>query len=253
MPELRREFVRVPAQDFKPSVVFTAPLSLPPEATDVTAPANREAMPLPPLHMVLQPHAQMPDLKVSDEPVLQAHGQVVEVSDDPVLAPQGKLVEEPASGPVTKATEPTAESASVDSDSSMHPWLLMQVIEDLQGDALTKLPVAAWEGIKYPLTGDAHFCGRRFKEDICLFEEDVSTSNFHGIFQRQENGSYTFMDRSSNGTAIDGIQVPKNKDTPLKNGNVLTLGGFTRITYFEPVHQPKDLTTEPDQMLTATA
>jgi hypothetical protein len=66
--------------------------------------------------------------------------------------------------------------------------------------------------------------------DIAL-DRDAAVSHRHGMISRTQDGMLFFRDlSSSNGTRLNGKDLAPLVDTPLKNGDELTLGHWTRIT-----------------------
>jgi FHA domain len=60
---------------------------------------------------------------------------------------------------------------------------------------------------------------------------DDAISHRHGLIIRQPNGELFLRDvGSSNGTQLNGIDVPHLVDKPLKEGDVITLGHWTKLT-----------------------
>lgn len=237
MPEIKREVAHIPAPKPLPLPESAMPTAVPPELLAVTA-------------------EQKKTIDFTIPPAVTAQHAPHEVPEVPEVP---KVAEVPQSSEVLEIPESTSaisESSATDSTElaespqSEYPCLLMQTTAEQRSDSLTSA-LADTRPVKFILNGEAHFCGRKFKNDICLFAADLATSGFHGMFQRRKDGSFMFRDCSSNGTRLNGREIPKNIDTPLKNGDVLTLGSWTQITYFENTSQPEDLTDEADQVAKA--
>lgn len=84
------------------------------------------------------------------------------------------------------------------------------------------------------LTQETMLIGRRSTSravfpEISL-DRDEAVSHRHAILTRQTDGSYTVRDLgSSNGTRLNGRDIPPLRDMPLKDGDDLTLGHWTRL------------------------
>ena len=72
--------------------------------------------------------------------------------------------------------------------------------------------------------------GRAIFPDISL-DVDSAVSHRHGIISKTPDGQLTYRDlSSSNGTRLNGKDITPLVDTPLRAGDQLTLGHWTRIT-----------------------
>lgn len=86
----------------------------------------------------------------------------------------------------------------------------------------------------FPLDFPDNLIGRR-SEKRGLFPEinvnDPCASHRHAKLQRQADGSFALLDvGSTNGTQLNGTEVQPNVLTPLKDGDQITLGCWSRIT-----------------------
>lgn len=125
-------------------------------------------------------------------------------------------------------------------------------------DGLTLAPIARWEARLtidpslnvdpdpalpcpigepervFPLDFPDNLIGRR-SEKRAIFPEisvnDPCSSHRHAKIQRLADGSFALLDvGSTNGTQLNGAEVQPNVLTPLKDGDQITLGCWTRIT-----------------------
>jgi hypothetical protein len=81
------------------------------------------------------------------------------------------------------------------------------------------------------LTSEAHAFGKVVKAFSLAF--DKAASSLHGFFQVREDGGYSLHDESTNGTKLNGQYVEKGALIPLKDCDVITLGAWTKMVYFE--------------------
>jgi FHA domain len=71
---------------------------------------------------------------------------------------------------------------------------------------------------------------RGINPDIAL-NFDSAVSHRHVIINRQPDGTFTLRDiESANGTILNGVELKPLVDTLLKDGDVFTLGHWTKIT-----------------------
>ena len=127
-----------------------------------------------------------------------------------------------------------------------------------QDSGLTQAPIARWEAVTvvdpslnvdpdpnlpcpvgepervFPLDFAENLIGRRSdKRDIHpeITVNDPCASHRHAKLQRQPDGSFTLLDvGSTNGTQLNGVDVQPGVRTPLRDGDQVTLGCWTRIT-----------------------
>jgi hypothetical protein len=84
------------------------------------------------------------------------------------------------------------------------------------------------------LMGDSYLIGRRSDKrgvfpEISL-DADDAVSHRHALLNRTPDGGLVVRDvGSSNGTQLNGADVAPLIDTPLKDGDVVTVGHWTRI------------------------
>jgi len=88
--------------------------------------------------------------------------------------------------------------------------------------------------IEVALSKESSLIGRRsvaraIEPDIPL-DQDAAVSHRHALLLLQPDQTLMLRDiGSSNGTALNGVDVQPMTDTPLKDGDQITLGHFTRI------------------------
>jgi hypothetical protein len=106
-------------------------------------------------------------------------------------------------------------------------------------------PPPAREPIVYPLTRGGHVLGRKAEQDL-LIDFDPYASKLHGAFKRLQNGGYAYVDQSSGdkGTRINGIYAIRFDSVPLENGDVLTLGAWTKLIYYSGLQASEAASTE---------
>lgn len=73
--------------------------------------------------------------------------------------------------------------------------------------------------------------GRAPNNDIVLRDRRVST--FHAYF-RPKDGGWWICDVSSNGTAVDGEEIPRNEEVPIESNAVVTLAKAVQVEFLEP-------------------
>ena len=100
-------------------------------------------------------------------------------------------------------------------------------------DPALPCPVGEPERV-FPLDFPDNLIGRR-SEKRGIFPEinvnDPCASHRHAKIQRQADGSFALLDvGSTNGTQLNGTEVQPNVLTPLKDGDQITLGCWSRIT-----------------------
>lgn len=88
--------------------------------------------------------------------------------------------------------------------------------------------------VQIELTKESSLIGRRsvaraIEPDIAL-DQDAAVSHRHALLLLQPDQSLALRDiGSSNGTALNGAEVQPMTDTPLKDGDQITLGHWTRL------------------------
>lgn len=74
--------------------------------------------------------------------------------------------------------------------------------------------------------------GRAQNNDIVIDHPRVS--KFH-VYLRRAGDAWTLSDAgSTNGTAVDGVQVPARQSVPIRSGSTIVLGGAATLEFLEP-------------------
>ena len=104
---------------------------------------------------------------------------------------------------------------------------------DTNPDPARPCPVGAPDRL-FPLDMDENLVGRRSdRKDIHpeIAVADPGISRRHLSFRRRDDGSFLVLELgSTNGTMLNGGALEPGIPTPLKNGDRLTLGCWTRMT-----------------------
>lgn len=137
----------------------------------------------------------------------------------------------PAAVPVPQAPVAPAFPASArrwEAVVSVDPTL------NLDPDPTNPCPVGAPERI-FPLDFAENLLGRRSERRGIFPELDLSAdhgvSSRHAILYREASGDLALLDvGSTNGTQINGQNVTPGVRMPLREGDQITVGGWTRIT-----------------------
>ncbi|MGH3167429.1 MAG: FHA domain-containing protein [Trebonia sp.] len=75
---------------------------------------------------------------------------------------------------------------------------------------------------------------RHIEPDIDL-TGDPGVSRLHAILTTVPGGAWTVTDKeTSNGTQVNGRDIPPNEAVPLRPGDYINLGVWTRITLARP-------------------
>jgi pSer/pThr/pTyr-binding forkhead associated (FHA) protein len=96
-------------------------------------------------------------------------------------------------------------------------------------------PPAGFGPFMIQLDKPVSMIGRR-SDSRAIFPEiplnyDDAVSHRHALLQRGDDGTLVLRDiGASNGTRLNGKDVEPMLDTPLKDGDEITLGHWTRIT-----------------------
>jgi hypothetical protein len=118
-----------------------------------------------------------------------------------------------------------ANEATVTASSSgwrmQEPSLLNRVYELVKGTFAIPGPVSL---------------GRAESNDILVSEDSVSKR--HCVFDVDPGGVHVTDVGSTNGTSVDGKPIPPHVPTPLRGGEVLTIGNFSFV-----FHTPASLLT----------
>lgn len=96
-------------------------------------------------------------------------------------------------------------------------------------------PPAAFEPLTVAIEKDSSLIGRR-SEKRAIYPEialdfDDAVSHRHALLNKTPGGGLALRDvGSSNGTKLNGADVSPLNDAPLKQGDQITLGHWTRLT-----------------------
>jgi hypothetical protein len=88
--------------------------------------------------------------------------------------------------------------------------------------------------ITFRLDKESHLIGRRSElrgvyPEVAL-DFDSAVSHRHALLNRQPDGTFVLRDiGSTNGTKLNGVELKAMVDVPIKDGDELTLGHWTRI------------------------
>ncbi len=94
---------------------------------------------------------------------------------------------------------------------------------------------AGFQPVTISLAKDSNLIGRT-SEKRGVFPEvaldwDDAVSHRHALLNRGDDGALVFRDvGSANGTRVNGVDLEALVDHPLKDGDTLTLGHWSRIT-----------------------
>ena len=146
-----------------------------------------------------------------------AHGEL-----KPVLVPAGPPVPSP---PVTVPPTPASQN---------HRWQLTITVDPSLRDAESPEPPAAFEPLTIPLDHEVTLIGRRSErraiDPEIVIDQDDAVSHRHALLTRLFDGTLSLRDLESvNGTMLNGAVLTPLTDTPVKDGDVFTLGHWTRI------------------------
>ena len=171
---------------------------------------------------------------------------------DPIPAPM--LVTEPVpltAAPVVSAPPPSVvlnapppPALSVAADGSLIHWEISAVVDGslyAEPDPVNPLPVNEPERV-FPLDFAEMLIGRRSdRKDIHpeIPLADPGISHRHAKLQRQPDGGFILLDvGSTNGTQLNGVDIQPGVRMPLRDGDEITLGCWTRITLHGRQAQP---------------
>ena len=179
-------------------------------------------------------------------PVVVAMPPAPEPISAPVLvaepAPPAAPVSPPAPSRVYDAPAPPAPAVAA--DGSLIHWEISAVVDgSLYADPDPKAPLPVNEPERvFPLDIAEMLIGRRSdRKDIHpeIPLADPGVSNRHAKLQRQPDGSFILLDvGSTNGTQLNGVDIQPGVRTPLRDGDEITLGCWTRMTLHAKQAQP---------------
>ena len=183
---------------------------------------------------------------------------VVSMPPPPEPVPAPMLVAEPAPpvapiAPPTNLDAPappvvfdpsTAPLPPVAPDGSLLQWEVSAVVDGslyAEPDPNVPLPVGEPERV-FPLDFAEMLIGRRSdRKDIHpeIPLADPGVSHRHAKLQRQPDGTFVLLDvGSTNGTQRNDVDVQPGVRTPLRDGDQITLGCWTRLTIHARQAQP---------------
>jgi hypothetical protein len=113
-------------------------------------------------------------------------------------------------------------------------WTVVISVDPVQRDPISP-PAPDLAPITLALPKSVNLIGRT-SQARAIYPEisldfDDAVSQRHGLLTIQADGSLMFRDiGSSNGTCLNGVEVTVMADLPLKNGDQLTLGHWTKLS-----------------------
>lgn len=113
-------------------------------------------------------------------------------------------------------------------------WEAVITIDPSLRDDGSPEPPAGIQPVVVRLAKDTNLLGRRSEKRGILpeisLDRDDAVSHRHALLNRMSDGSLTLRDiGSSNGTRLNGAELPPLTDTPVRDGDQITLGHWTRI------------------------
>ncbi|MCY7323686.1 MAG: FHA domain-containing protein [Phormidesmis sp. CAN_BIN36] len=118
---------------------------------------------------------------------------------------------------------------------SVSEWEVVVTIDSLPHHADSPEPPADQPPIAIRLDKLTHLIGRTsqvraISPDIAI-DFDDAVSHRHALLDRQSDNTFTLRDiGSSNGTQLNGVELKPMVDSPLKNGDEITIGHWTKVT-----------------------
>src|SRR6185369_201437 len=73
--------------------------------------------------------------------------------------------------------------------------------------------------------------GRDPNNRIELEDTAQVVSNYHAELKIKDNGSMSLFDKSTNGTVVNGTQIPKTQDFPVYRGNVVSFANKATLNW----------------------
>jgi hypothetical protein len=137
---------------------------------------------------------------------------------------------------VAPTPAPTPDGQRPTPDPAKRWEVVVAVDPSLYAEPNPAMPCPAGEPERtFPLDFAENLIGRRSERRAIFPEIDLSNdpgvSSRHAILYREADGSVSLLDvGSTNGTQLNGRDVAAGVRTPLKEGDQVTLGGWTRIT-----------------------
>ena len=131
----------------------------------------------------------------------------------------------PATDPVPEATQDTP---------ALCYWELVVSVDPGLRTPESPEPPKAFDPVVIPLQRETNLIGRRSERraidpEISL-DQDDAVSHRHALLTQAPGCTLLLRDvGSSNGTSLNGAAIPALTDAPVKDGDVVTLGHWTRI------------------------
>ena len=154
----------------------------------------------------------------------RAHGEI------PIAAPA------PDTGPIAPSEAPEAALALPPAAATpAAQWSVLIEIDPTLREPGTPEPPAGVGPFTYHLDKPVTLIGRRSKPRA-IFPEisldfDDAVSHRHALLELDDAGALAVRDiGASNGTRLNGKDIPPMTDTPLKDGDAIALGYWTRLT-----------------------
>ncbi len=107
-----------------------------------------------------------------------------------------------------------------------------------------------FRGLAFELKQDSMSAGRNEQRDICI--KDSSISSYHCDFIHQDDGYFVCDRGSTNGTRVNNVPLEPDVMTPLKNSDLLQLGGVEVMFDFDDGSTPVVSRTQTGIDLTST-
>lgn len=155
--------------------------------------------------------------------VTKAHGEV------PVSAPPPQPVALPAPPVAEAPAPPVAEAPEVTG------WTLVVTVDSKLQEPGSPAPPAGVGPFSFSLDKPVSLIGRK-SETRAIFPEipldfDDAVSHRHALIERGGDGTLTLRDiGAANGTRLNGQEIEAMVDKPLKDGDEITLGHWSKIT-----------------------
>lgn len=139
--------------------------------------------------------------------------------------------------PVTETIKKTATDDSTSARTAKQTAVALEVVVTIDPslyEAGSPPPPTNQPPITFQLDQPTSLIGRR-SNARAIYPEipldfDDAVSHRHALITRQPDGTFILRDiGSSNGTKLNGVELTAMVDTPIKAGDELTLGHWTRI------------------------